>query len=207
MVLRTRKAGSAGLVSLPVRFYLRAFYVPDYIAMTRRSLDWGFPRWRAYGGAREAAQVRLCDRHGCDEPGNCPAPKAPNSRERWMFCQRHAAEYNSGWDYFAGLDKAERAERAGAERRESSGYAEAQHYGWGASGDGSRSADEMRALDVLELEADADFPAIKRAWREKAKAVHPDVRPGDKAAAAEFQKLHLAYEVLKAAEERRVRRG
>ena len=70
-------------------------------------MDWGFPRWRGYGSAREAAKVRLCDRHGCDEPGNCPAPKAPNSPERWYFCQRHAAEYNARWDYFEGLEKAE----------------------------------------------------------------------------------------------------
>ena len=70
-------------------------------------------------------------------------------------------------------------------------------------GDGSRSADEMRALEVLELDADADFTAIKKAWRDKAKTVHPDVKPGDKEAAAEFQKLQLAYEVLKAAEARR----
>jgi len=73
--------------------------------MTRakRTLDWGFPRWRAYGSSQEATQVRICDRHGCDEPGNCPAPKAPNSRDRWYFCQKHAAEYNARWDYFEGL--------------------------------------------------------------------------------------------------------
>ncbi|QKG72645.1 J domain-containing protein [Erythrobacter mangrovi] len=172
-----------------------------------RSMDWGFPRWRGYGSSREATQVRICDRHGCDQKGDCPAPKAPNSRDRWYFCQKHAAEYNSKWDYFEGLDKAEREERAKAERSENAGYAEAQHYGWGGSGDGSRSQDEMRALDLLELEADADFPAIKKAWREKAKLVHPDVKPGDAAAATEFQKLQLAYEVLKAAEDRREWRG
>lgn len=177
------------------------------MARAGRSSDWGFPRWRGYGSAREAVNVRICDRHGCDEPGNCPAPKAPNSPERWYFCQRHAAEYNSKWDYFEGLEKADREERARAEQAESAGYAEAQHYGWAASGDGSRSADEMRALEVLELESDADFTAIKKAWRDKAKLVHPDVKPGDKDAAAEFQKLQLAYEVLKAAEERRAWRG
>ncbi len=177
------------------------------MARAGRSSDWGFPRWRGYGSSREATNVRLCDRHGCDEPGDCPAPKAPNSRERWYFCQRHAAEYNSKWDYFEGLEKADREQRAKAERAETSGYAEAQHYGWASSGDGSRSADEMRALEVLELESDAEFTAIKKAWRDKAKLVHPDVKPGDKDAAAEFQKLQLAYEVLKAAEERRVWRG
>ena len=173
----------------------------------RRSSDWGFPRWRGYGGAREAAPVRLCDRHGCEEKGDCPAPKAPNSPDRWYFCQAHAAEYNSRWDYFEGLDKAEREGRAKAEQHENAGYAEAQHYGWAASGDGSRSADEMRALEVFELESDADFEDVKRAWRVRAKEVHPDVRPGDAEAAAAFQKYQLAYEVLKAAEDRRSWKG
>ena len=172
-----------------------------------RSLDWGFPRWRGYGTSREATTVRLCDRHGCEERGDCPAPKSPNSPERWYFCQRHAAEYNSKWDYFEGLGKAEKEERAKTERSENSGYAEAQHYGWASSGDGSRSVDEMRALEVLGLESDADFAAIKRAWREKAKQVHPDVKPGDEDAAKAFQAFQLAYEVLRQAEERREWKG
>tara|TARA_B100001179_G_scaffold152627_1_gene111078 strand:- start:2014 stop:2547 length:534 start_codon:yes stop_codon:yes gene_type:complete len=173
------------------------------MAKARRSNDWGFPRWRGYGSSREATTVRLCDRHGCEEPGDCPAPKSPNNPERWYFCQKHAAEYNSKWDYFEGLEKAEAEERARTEKRDNAGYAEASHYSWGGSGDGSRSADEMRALDALGLETDADFATIKKAWREKAKTVHPDVKPGDKEAAAEFQKLQLAYEVLKSAEARR----
>jgi hypothetical protein len=177
------------------------------MSRARRSMDWGFPRWRGYGSSQEAANIRICDRHGCDEPGDCPAPKAPNSRERWYFCQRHAAEYNAKWDYFEGLEKEEAAARASAEQRENAGYAEAAHYGWAGSGDGSRSADEMRALDVLGLEADADFNAIKKAYRARAKLVHPDVKPGDAEAAKEFQAIQLAYEVLRAAEERREWRG
>jgi hypothetical protein len=173
----------------------------------RRSMDWGFPRWRSYGGGREAAEVRLCDRHGCTERGDCPAPKSPNNPDRWHFCQRHAAEYNSKWDYFEGLDKEEAAERARTEQRDNAGYAESAHYGWAGSGDGSRSVDEMRALEVLDVEVDADFTAIKKAWREKAKQVHPDIKPGDAAAAAEFQKLQVAYDVLRQAEERREWKG
>jgi len=174
---------------------------------TGRSADWGFPRWRGYGGARETTQVRICDRHGCDEPGNCPAPKSPNSGERWYFCQPHAAEYNRRWDYFEGLDKEEAEARASSERRENAGYAEASHYGWAGSGDGSRTADEMRALEILGLESDADFEAIRKAWRAKAKEVHPDVRPGDDEAANAFQAVSLAYEVLRQAEERREWKG
>ena len=177
------------------------------MAKAGRSNDWGFPRWREYGSGRETVAQRECDRHGCGEAGLCPAPKSPNSPDRWYFCQRHAAEYNQKWDYFEGLDKAEKAARTKAEQAENAGYAEAQHYGWGGSGDGSRSQDEMRALDALGLDSDADFPAIKKAWREKAKTVHPDVKPNDAEAEQEFQKLQIAYEVLKSAEERREWKG
>ncbi|MEM6267456.1 MAG: J domain-containing protein [Pseudomonadota bacterium] len=177
------------------------------MSRARRSLDWGFPRWRGYESTREATNVRLCDRHGCNEPGICPAPKAPNSPERWYFCQKHAAEYNSKWDYFEGLEKEEAAARAKAEQAESAGYAESAHYGWAGSGDGSRSADEMRALEVLGLEADADFAAVRKAYRTKAKLVHPDVKPGDAEAAKQFQALQVSYEVLRQAEDRREWRG
>jgi hypothetical protein len=181
----------------------RAATIPGLMSKARRTNDWGFPRWRGYGSGSEAAQVRLCDRMGCSERGDCPAPKSPNSPDRWMFCQAHASEYNSGWDYFAGLTAEEAAARESDETRDNSGYHEAAHYGWAGSGDGSRSRDEMRALDLLSLDPDADFEAVKKAWRTKAKEVHPDVRPGDADAAKAFQALQLAYEVLRAAEERR----
>jgi len=174
---------------------------------TTRSNDWGFPRWRAYGAAREATTVRLCDRHGCEEAGNCPAPKSPNNPERWYFCQAHAAEYNKGYDYFAGLDKEEAAAREAGERRTADGYTSSGHYAWGGSGDGTRSRDEMRALDVLGLEADAEFDAVRAAWRRLAKESHPDVAGNDPAAAMRFQQIQAAYEVLRAADERQVHRG
>ncbi|MEH3159726.1 MAG: J domain-containing protein [Sphingomonas taxi] len=170
---------------------------------TSRSNDWGFPRWRGYGAGREATTVRLCDRHGCESPGNCPAPKSPNSPDRWYFCEAHAAEYNRGWNYFEGLSAEEAAAREASESRSASGYANASHYAWGGPGDGSRSRDELRALEALGLESDADFEAVKSAWRRLAKANHPDVAPGDADAAVRFQAVQAAYEVLRAAEERR----
>jgi hypothetical protein len=170
---------------------------------TTRSNDWGFPRWREYGAAREATKVRLCDRHGCEEPGDCPAPKSPNSPDRWYFCTTHAAEYNRGWNYFEGLSAEEAETREADEARTSAGYAEARHYGWAGPGDGSRSRDEMRALDVLGLEADADFEQVRAAWRQLAKENHPDTRPGDSEAAARFQTIQAAYDVLRTAEDGR----
>ena len=173
------------------------------MAKSTRSNDWGFPRWRAYGGERAATQVRLCDRHGCSEPGDRPAPKAPNKPERWHFCERHAAEYNKNWNYFEGLSAEEAASREAGERRDANGYNQATFYGWGGPGDGSRSRDEMHALGVLEIEGDPDFEEIKSAYRRLAKASHPDTAPGDAEAAKRFQAVQAAYEVLLRAEERR----
>ena len=55
---------------------------------------------------------------------------------------------------------------------------------------------------MLELDADADFGAVKDAWRRLAKANHPDLKPGDREAAARFQAIQAAYDVLRRAEER-----
>ena len=177
------------------------------MARSSRSNDWGFPRWREYGSAREAETVRLCDRHGCTEAGKHPAPKAPNKPDRWMFCLAHATEYNRGWDYFQGLSPEEVAAREAAEAQDAGGYGASKYYGWGGPGDGSRSREEMRALDVLEVETDASFDEIKAAHRRLAKANHPDLAPGDRDAAQRFQAVQTAYEVLRMAEDRRVEAG
>ena len=174
------------------------------MARQTRSDDWGFPRWRPYGSkGRAAVRVRLCDREGCNEPGDRPAPKAPNSPERWMFCEAHAAEYNKNWNYFAGLTAEEAAKRAAEEEAGASAFRKSAHYQWAGPGDGTRSRDEMRALDALELELDADFSTIRKAYRLLAKQHHPDLKQGDAEAAKRFQAIQAAYEVLKSAEERR----
>jgi hypothetical protein len=177
------------------------------MARPTRSNDWGFPRWRGYGARRETVQVRPCDRHGCDKPGKHPAPKSPNRPDRWYFCETHAAEYNRRWNYFEGLTAEESAARESSERRGANGFRSARHYRWSGAGDGSRSRDEMHALDVLEVEVDADFKTIRSAYRRLAKANHPDTSPGDVEAASRFQAVQAAYEVLRKAEERRNGQG
>jgi len=147
--------------------------------------------------------VRLCDRDGCDAPGDRPAPKSPNSPDRWYFCETHAAEYNRSWNYFEGLSAEEAAAREAQEQSTADGYSGSRYYGWGGPGDGSRSRDEMKALEVLGLESDATFEEVRTAWRALAKVNHPDRRPGDEEAATRFHQIQAAYEVLRAAEERR----
>jgi hypothetical protein len=176
------------------------------MARQTRKDDWGFPRWRSYGSKRDAVNVRMCDRHGCGEPGDRPAPKSPNSRERWYFCENHAAEYNKGWNYFEGLTKEEAAAREHAERGDTA-YEQARHWGWTGPGDGSRSRGEMDALRALGLESDADFDAVKAAYRKLAMQYHPDRNANDAEAAKQFQAVQAAYEVLRRAEELKVWRG
>ena len=173
------------------------------MARSTRNNDWGFPRWRSYGSERDAVKVRPCDRNGCDNPGSHPAPKSPNRPERWYFCEAHAAEYNRKWNYFEGLSAEDAAAREADEQLDAEGFANAKHYGWGGPGDGSRTRDEMRALELLEVEVDAGFDEIKAAYRRLAKANHPDAAPGDAEAAARFQAVQAAYDVLRRSEEQR----
>jgi hypothetical protein len=174
------------------------------MAKQKRSNDWGFPRWRAYGEkGRGAVKLRLCDREGCKDIGDRPAPKAPNSPERWYFCEAHAAEYNRNWNYFANLSPEESARRAAEEERDNSGYRQSAQWKWAGPGDGTRSRDEMRALSVLGLDSDTEFKEVRSAYRRLAKEHHPDLKQGDKEAEKRFREIQAAYDVLKSAEERK----
>lgn len=56
--------------------------------------------------------------------------------------------------------------------------------------------DERDPYEVLDIGADASSADIARAYRRNARAVHPDSRPGDPAAAAEFRAVSDAYRLL-----------
>jgi hypothetical protein len=169
----------------------------------RRSNDWGFPRWRPYGHADATPDaIRPCDRDGCEEPGTCPAPKAPNKPDRWYFCAPHAAEYNRNWNYFDALSAEDAAAQQEAEQQGARAYERAKHWSWG-EGDGSRSRAELDALRLFTLPPDADETNVKAAHRRMAKENHPDLNPGDPDAARRFHAAQAAYEVLRVAAARR----
>ena len=71
----------------------------------KRSDDWGFPRWRSYcDKGRAAARIRLCDREGCSEIGDRPAPTfvpvlgaGPTLTARWVDPERGAPPARGEW--------------------------------------------------------------------------------------------------------------
>lgn len=49
---------------------------------------------------------RQCDHPGCRAAGVSRAPKSRDMLdEHYWFCQPHAAEYNRGWNFFAGMSE------------------------------------------------------------------------------------------------------
>lgn len=56
--------------------------------------------------------------------------------------------------------------------------------------------------DVLGVQRGADEADVKRAFRRKARKLHPDHNPNDPKAAAEFKEINEAYEILKDADKK-----
>ena len=51
---------------------------------------------------------RRCDHPGCLTAATAKAPKSRDlMHDFYWFCQPHAAQYNKGWDFFAGMSESE----------------------------------------------------------------------------------------------------
>jgi curved DNA-binding protein CbpA len=55
----------------------------------------------------------------------------------------------------------------------------------------------VQAYEVLEVEFGSSLPAVTRAFRERAKKLHPDGRQGDRSSEPELRKIIEAYQYLK----------
>ena len=160
--------------------------------------SFGFPRWGDYGKDTDTEAVRMCDYAGCSERGDHPAPKSPNSPERWYFCRPHAAEYNRNWDYFQGMSEEEMHKAMNDSSESADAFAHAKTFEWGGAVDeDGNSATELTAYDVLEVDPGASQDLIKKQHRKLAKMYHPDNNPGDPAAAERFHEIQTAYDILR----------
>ncbi len=185
--------------------------------------------------AREAdvnalkAGERACDRQGCRAPAAIRAPKSRDLLgDYYWFCQPHAAEYNRGWNFFAGMSEGEiRARMAddlvtggrptwsfkgGARNREAAGNRGFFRdpfgiFGAGKPRDDDRAARDRRlgrlergALADLDLDAAALGPAIRLRYLELVKRCHPDANGGDRSAEHKLQRVIRAYKTLRKAQ-------
>jgi hypothetical protein len=174
------------------------------------------------------AGERRCDQVGCEEAGVHRAPKARDrSDEYWFFCRQHAADYNSRWNYFAGMSEGEFAAyqeaaetghrptwtfRASKADRLSQAYRNFQagrrtdafglFRGRGAARPEPprRSLTRLQALalETLALEEGAAAGEIRVRYAELVKRYHPDANGGDRACEAQLQRVIRAYQTLKA---------
>ena len=71
----------------------------------------------------------------------------------------------------------------------------------GGGGDPMEPAGEVRsaiqAYEILEIEFGSSLPVVTRAFRERAKRLHPDSRQGDRSSEPELRKIIEAYQYLK----------
>lgn len=111
-------------------------------------------------------------------------------REAAERLRQERAQQPGGW---AGVGADGRREGPGPGRAAGAGRA-AGSSGRPGGDASSRSMDRGEALAVLGLSPEATQPAIRRAYRERAKAVHPDAEGGDEEA---FRRVQAAYERLR----------
>lgn len=171
-----------------------------------------------------------CDWPGCRVAGAARAPKSRDLlHDHYWFCTPHAAEYNKGWDFFAGMSEGEIAARQ-AEERQTGGRptwafkaaagtreqaakmsrgAFRDAYGFfGAPGDAATAGSahdrrigkiERKALADLDLEPGVAKSAIRAKYTELLKRLHPDSNGGDRSMEDKLQRVIKAYKALKAA--------
>ncbi|MGB0843398.1 MAG: J domain-containing protein [Alphaproteobacteria bacterium] len=61
------------------------------------------------------AEKRMCDKFGCENAGEFPAPKSTsNLRTYHYFCLEHVQEYNKSWNFYKGMN----ADQIEANRRD-----------------------------------------------------------------------------------------
>ncbi len=166
-----------------------------------------------------------CDHAGCKREGAHRAPKSrENAGQFWHFCAEHVAEYNKSWNYFSGMSDAELAayrakEEVGhrptwtfrggkGDRLAAGGRGKvADPHGMFSVGDpaGKTAAKPRRrmsrlqamALEVLQLDENANAVEIRTRYAELVKRWHPDSNGGDRGAEVNLQRVLAAYHTLK----------
>ena len=144
----------------------------------KRSDDWGFPRWRSYGA--RAATRRRCACATAKAAASRRPPRAQGAQQQGalVFLRSARRRIQQELELFRRAEpRGSGAPRGRGREGGNSGFRQSAQWKWGGPGDGTRSRDEMRALDALELEADADFKAVKAATGGWSRRITPTRTP------------------------------
>ena len=177
--------------------------------------------------ADEADETALgappCQRKGCRGLGPYRAPMGRfREGQFWQFCLEHVREYNSTYNYFAGMsDDAVAAFQKdavtghrptwhiGANVKAAAGEAASGiHDLHGVFNKAKRAAAEaprqprygkvaIKALEALDLDESADAAAIRARYLLLVKRMHPDANGGDRSRETKLQEVINAYNTLK----------
>ena len=175
---------------------------------------------------RPVESPRCCARADCPNEGTHRVPKSREDLDQHLwFCLEHARAHNESWDYFRGMGEAEiEAFRIGAvtghrptwplgrrgagTRRQPTPeeYVDA-HGVFADVAEAPRprpperrlTGVQIRALETLNLEADATLHEVKARYKELVKRFHPDANGGDRGAEERLKQVIKAYSVLRAA--------
>jgi hypothetical protein len=170
---------------------------------------------------------RVCEHPGCAAAGEFRAPKSRRQlhQYRW-FCLEHVREYNSKWDFYAGMNETEieaqiRADQTWRRPTWKLG-ARSDHHGHDPLEDildpydiladsdllrarGKRlvaernnlTAAEQQALSILDLTWPQTLDSVKVRYKQLAKQHHPDANGGSKEAEERLKLINRAYSTLR----------
>jgi len=171
--------------------------------------------------------VRACDLPGCLCEGEFRAPKSRDHlTDYFWFCLQHVRQYNSSWDYYAGMDPSEIEAHI---RRDVTwdrptwplgrpGHAPRPAYRFHDPFDFFEGIDPLdprrrtrnddppvrprastaaeHALSVLDLSLPVTLVEVKARYKQLVKRHHPDANGGDKAAEERLKLINEAYATL-----------
>jgi hypothetical protein len=160
-------------------------------------------------------KTRACDCPGCAGVGDYRAPKTRALNDYYFFCLDHVRQYNTAWDYFAGMNGAEietQIRNATVWDRPSWPLGEWHVREQKLRDDvlreffsQERPSDvvppmptvERDALAILELVPPVTFAAIKMQYKTLVKRHHPDLHGGSREAEEKFKGINQAFGVLR----------
>src|SRR6478735_7969055 len=177
---------------------------------------------------KPVADAPVCQWPGCDCEATHRAPKGRlRENQYWRFCLEHVREYNSSYNYFAGMsdDAVARYQKDSVTghrptwkmgfngnasevhaRDAQDPFGVLREFGGGrARAHAERPAQEARpvrnaerkAFDTLGLEVDAEASEIKARFKELVKRHHPDANGGDRSTEDRLVAVIQAYNYLK----------